>query len=230
MECGAWCETQHVSVAVGRYGQDAVGLHGNAGQALAHHGDLGDRVGAGERVGIALGWEVGAEADVGAMVGEQQRGVGRQCIDRTQHGRQRLVVDHDTLGGVGGLGAGLGHDGGDDVADEAHLARGEDGPVQRLRHHRELLQRREAQVVAAGVVDGHHAGHGRRLADIDGDQVAVGDVDRAKATCSIPGSTRSSTYLPSPVKSVGSSRRRTAFPRIEPAVAMIRPPSRTSAV
>ena len=74
-----------------------------------------------------------------------------------------------------GLRAGLGHDGGDDVADEAHLARGEDRPVQRLGHHRELLQRREAEVVAAGVVDGHHARHRRRLADVDGDQVAVGD-------------------------------------------------------
>src|SRR5258706_657789 len=34
------------------------------------------------------------------------------------------------------------------------------------------------------------------------------------------GSTKSSTYLPSPVKSVGSSRRRTAFPKIELDAAM----------
>src|SRR5882762_7544928 len=39
------------------------------------------------------------------------------------------------------------------------------------------------------------------------------------------GSTKSSTYLPSPVKSVGSSRRRTAFPKIEVDAAM-RHPSR----
>src|SRR5829696_7976768 len=36
----------------------------------------------------------------------------------------------------------------------------------------------------------------------------------------MPVSTRSSTYLPSPVSSVGSSSRRTALPRIEPEPAM----------
>src|SRR6476620_1370514 len=40
---------------------------------------------------------------------------------------------------------------------------------------------------------------------------------------SMPGSTRSSTYFPSPVNSVGSSRRRTAFPRIEPDAAIRHP-------
>ena len=49
-------------------------------------------------------------------------------------------------------------------------------------------------------------------------------IERTNATCSIPGSTRSSRYLPVPVSSVGSSRRSTAFPRIEPDDVMF-PPS-----
>ena len=44
--------------------------------------------------------------------------------------------------------------------------------------------------------------------------------ERTNATCSIPVSTRSSTYLPAPVSSVGSSSRCTALPKIEPAAAM----------
>src|SRR6478735_6485635 len=40
----------------------------------------------------------------------------------------------------------------------------------------------------------------------------------------MPVSTRSSTYLPSPVSSVGSSNRSTAFPKIEPEPATSEPP------
>src|SRR3954454_8574300 len=58
--------------------------------------------------------------------------------------------------------------------------------------------------------------------------VACAIVDRAKARWSVPGSARSSTYLPSPVSKVGSSRRRTAFPRMEPAVAIGDDPPRTA--
>ena len=130
---------------------------------------------------------VGAEADVRTVLGEQQRRVGRQRVERVRDGRQRVVVDDDALGGVDGLRAGLGHDGGDDVADESHLVGREHGPVQRLGHHRELLQRRETEVVATGVVHGDDARHRRRLADVDRDQVGVRDRSTARtprAPCS----------------------------------------------
>jgi hypothetical protein len=68
-----------MSGSVGRYGQDAVGLHGNAGEALAPHGDLGDRVGTGERVGITLGWEVVPKQTLDPWSGTAG-GVRRQCI------------------------------------------------------------------------------------------------------------------------------------------------------
>ena len=67
---------------------------------------------------------------------------GASASAAVEHRRQRVVVDDDRLGGVDRLRTGLGDDGGDDVADEAHLAGGEHRPVQRLGHHRELLQRR----------------------------------------------------------------------------------------
>src|SRR4051794_5413036 len=52
-------------------------------------------------------------------------------------------------------------------------------------------------------------------------------VERTNATWSIPGSTRSPTYLPEPINNVGSSRRTTAFPRIEPEPAIDQPPTST---
>ena len=61
-------------------------------------------------------------------------------------------------------------------------------------------------------------------------RLACATVDRTNATCAMFGSTRSSTYFPAPVNSAGSSRRRTAFPRIEPDAGMgnlpCRPPPR----
>ena len=146
---------------------------GTPGQALTHHRDLGDDVGAGERVGVALLGEGGGEAHVRTMFGEQQRRIGRQCVERVRDRRQRVVLDDDALGGIDGLRAGLRDDGRDDVADESHLVRGEHGPVQRLGHRRELLQRRETEVVATRVVHGHDTRHRRCLGDVDRDHVGV---------------------------------------------------------
>ena len=71
--CGAWCDTQQVSPPFGLagHGQDGVALHRHAGQALADHRDLGDGVGALEGVDVVA--ERGGEADVGAVLGEQDR-------------------------------------------------------------------------------------------------------------------------------------------------------------
>jgi hypothetical protein len=76
------------------------------------------------------------------VLGEEQGRIGREGVHRVDDDGKRLVVDLDRVGGVGGLVPALGHDGSDDVADEAHSAGGEDRPVQRGRHHRELLHGR----------------------------------------------------------------------------------------
>ena len=93
MACGAWCETQHVRPPSPGTARMPLVSIGNAGQALTHHRDLGDHVGADERVGVALRREVGAEAHVRAVLGEQQRGIGRQRVERrsgpTATGRSR---------------------------------------------------------------------------------------------------------------------------------------------
>ena len=132
-----------------------------------------------------------------------------------------LVVDDHRSAASSACACGLGHDGGDDVADEAHPLVGEDRPVQRRAASSGSPGTTASPGRPAGVVHGDDAGHRRGLADVDRGDVAVGDraIGRS-ATWSMPGSTRSSTYLPSPVSSVGSSSRRTALPRIEPAPAM----------
>ena len=111
------------------YGDEAVALHRHAGQALADHRDLGDLVGSFEGVDVVA--DVRGEADVRAVLGEQQRRLRRQRVAQGHDDGQRLVVDDDRLGGVDGLRLRLGHDGGDDVADEAHPLAGEDRAVER---------------------------------------------------------------------------------------------------
>ena len=73
-----------MSTRFARHREDAVGLHRHAGQALAHHRDLGDDVGAVERVGVAFLGEGGGEADVRTVLGEQQRRIGRQRVERAR--------------------------------------------------------------------------------------------------------------------------------------------------
>ena len=153
-----------------RHHEASVRLHGHAGQPLADHRQLGDDVGAHER--ILLGADGRSEAHVGAVVGKEERGVrGRRRI-LGDHRRQRIDIDDDGLGRVDGLRGRLGHDGRDDVADEAHAVTGEDRPVERVRQHGEPLERRKAQVVA-GVVDGQDARQALGLVDVDGPHLAV---------------------------------------------------------
>ena len=84
---------------------------------------------------------------------------------------ERVVVDDHGLGGVGGLLAGLGDDGGDRLADVADAVAGEQRPGDgRVERRRDRLQaevgRRE---------DADHAGHRRRLGRVDRRDRAVGD-------------------------------------------------------
>ena len=160
---------------VGGHREDAVGLHRHPGEPLAHHGHLSDGRRTFDRVGVVALGELGAEADVRAVLREQEGSVGRERLGGGHHRRQRVVVDDDGLGGVDRLCPRLGHDRGDDVADEAHLVGREDGAVQGVGHHREALQAREAEVVATSVVHGEHAGHRCRRAHVDRCHLGVGD-------------------------------------------------------
>ena len=156
-----------------RHGHDAVALHRHAGEALAHHGDLGDHVGALERVDILT--ELRGEADVRTIFGEQKRRVGRQPRRGGHHDREGVVVGDDGVGGIGRLLMGLGHDRRHDVADETHAVLREHGPVQRRRQQWEALHRGQAEVVG-GRVHRDHPGHVPGRLGVDRQDVAVGDI------------------------------------------------------
>ena len=95
--------------------------------------------------------------------------------------------------------------------------------IQRRRHHREHLHRRQPEIVPAWKT-ARTPGIASASDTSTPSSTPWATIERTNATCSIPGSTRSSRYLPAPVSSVGSSRRSTAFPRIEPDDVMF-PPS-----
>ena len=123
-------------------------LHRHAGEALAHHRDLGDRRRR-PRAGRRPRRRSVPKQTFEPCSGNSSGASGASARRRRVTDGQRVVVDDHRLGRVGGLRLGLGHDRGDDVADEAHLVRGEDRAVERRRHHREPLERRQAEVVAA---------------------------------------------------------------------------------
>ncbi len=127
----------------------------------------------------------GRHHDVGAHLGEQQRGsLGQGPLD-AHHRRQRLVVDHHQFGGIGCGLRGLGDDGGQRLAHEAHPA----GSQQRSGHRLGITgvdHRHRSDVEVGG---GHHvddAGSGPGRLDVDRAQLGVshrrGDVDHVERT------------------------------------------------
>ena len=98
------------------------------------------------------------------------------------HGRERLVVDLDQLGGVARLRERLGHHESDAVADEAHLVGDEHGleravalgGAEILRHQ---VGGEGAELLRQGVGAGEHAEHARRglrLRDVDALDAGMG--------------------------------------------------------
>ena len=175
--CGAWCETQQreAAVAVG-HGDDAVGLHRHAGEPLADHRDLGDDVGALERVDVLAERRCRSRRSTRARgtaavrrrrapsVGGDDRGQRVVVDDRRLRRRRRPahLVSATTAATMSPTKRTL------SVAKTGRFSVG--------RHHREALERRQAEVVAVGVVHGDHAGHRLppRLMSTD-DDVGVGD-------------------------------------------------------
>ena len=99
------------------------------------------------------------------LPGKMLRGVGGDGRDRVDDDGQRVVVDHDRLRRVDGLGVGGGDHQGDRLADEADPIGGERRPGD----HR--VARHEsgdgADVEVGGREDGHDARHGGGFGDVD---------------------------------------------------------------
>ena len=165
---------------------------------------------------------VGAEADVRTVLREQQRRVGSERLGGGHDRGQRVVVDDHGLGRVDRLRLRLGDDRGDDVADEAHLVGGEDGRFSVGGIIGKPWRRREPEVVAAqrGTPRPRRASTPPRSTSTDATLAwAIGRAhERDVEPC--PARRGRRRTCRSPVSSVGSSRRRTALPRIEPDVAM----------
>ena len=137
-------------------GDGVAGLDRGGGQALVHHrgGDHDVALVERERLAVERDRHGGVAADLGEEVH-----VGGQGLDRVGERGEGVEVDHHQLGGVDRGGAGLGHDGGDGLADEPHGAGGEQGPGHLLVDHDDRHQLRQVEV--GGGDHGEHAG--RRL-------------------------------------------------------------------
>ena len=172
MRCLVRDPARHRARSITGLGEDAVVLHRRTGQPLTDHGHLGDLVGTLE--GVDIRTVIGAEADVRPVLGEQDRRIGRQALGGGDDRVEPLVVDDHRVGGVDSRGLRCGDDGDQDVADEPHDVIGKDRAVHRGGHHREPLERRDAEVVAASVVHSLHAGHRLGIGHIDTDYIGVG--------------------------------------------------------
>ena len=149
----------HRELAVGaRDGDAAVGLHGNARQALADRAAFRHVGRTFERIAVFEA-DPGLEHDVRPVLLEQQRCSLDDRSFRVDERRQRIDVDDHRLGGVDRLRQRLGDDDRHDVADEADLALGQRGASGRGRHQWERHER--CQLERVGRVGGDDAWHRR---------------------------------------------------------------------
>ncbi len=145
-----------------RAGRDAL-----VDDALAHHdvAALEELVAA--EAGHAEGRGVEHHVAPGALVDERRAGRGLLHVDEHV---ERLVVDDHGLGGVGPLGAVVGDDRGDGLADVAHLVAGQHGPGD----HRVEGGGRGLEPQAGGGVDRHDPRHGFGVGGVDAGDDGVG--------------------------------------------------------
>ena len=193
---------------------DAAGLHRARGLRLLIHRQGDDVGGRGEHLLDRRSRRAGHAPDEVAAVGGVHEvgrfGGGEEVDDRGQG----LVVDHDHVGGVLGDVAVLRQHQRDGIAGEAHLALRErrarrvvrDGTEQRV----PLLV--HAGVEVLGDEDGVHAVECSGIGCVDVDDAGAACGLRTKHAWSMPGSWMSSTNVPCPVSSRGSSTRCTRLP------------------
>jgi hypothetical protein len=152
----------------GDYG-DGIALKGHDGHALVLESPPDDDVGAGQRVAVAIPATGG---DVRAEFLEQQRRTRLRCRLGIDHGGDRLVVDDDLLGGVGGGRPALGGHHSHHVADEANLLPGQRGTLDPGMHDHEAGG--DGDVEVGGGEHPGHPRHPRRGGGIDSPKFGVG--------------------------------------------------------
>ena len=153
------------------YHHDAIGLHGDTGQALAHDTGRHHHLGALQCRFVS---QRGLKSQIGAIFVEQDGGAIGQCRLGVSDDGQQFDVHHHLLGGILGLGLGFGHDGRHHVTHKTDLATGEHRAVEQRRQHREALEVGEAQISTG--IHSHHTGHGEGPRRVHRTQVAVGHI------------------------------------------------------
>ena len=151
-------------------------LHGHGGDAAYLETMADDVVRARERRvrGRLVAREVN-ETDVVRAIFPYARRAGRRGVGGRRDARQRLVIDRDQLGGVGGLRIGFGNDERDVIADPAHMVLRQ-SRIRRTIHRAAvaaLLTAGDRQIPPSGTLpvrarqDEQHAGrrHGARNVD-----------------------------------------------------------------
>ena len=182
--------------------EHTVGLHRRGCDALVHELAAHDDLRAAQHVGFVV---VDAlERDVGAVRRERDRRVRLERGHGIDGDGQRLEAHVDELGGVERMGARVGDDDRDGIADEAHDVDGQGRAVEDRREHRVRAHRADPEI-----------GRGEQATTPGAVLAAAPSIDpmracasgeRTKATHSWPMS-RSSTNLASPRSSAGSSVR-----------------------
>ena len=200
---------------------DPVRLHRHRREPLVHEPPLHHELGAVEDRRVLA--EVELDREVRAVLGEQQRrAVGERRLGVDHHG-QRLVVRRSPARPRRPPAPGS-----PPRPRRRRRRRSGPGPSRRRGrlktggHIDEALDRREVEVVTR--VDRDDAGHARRLRRCRPRATSAwAIVDRTNTTCSSPSMARSSKYLAPPSRIAGSSRRSTAWPRIDPDAVMRAP-------
>ena len=197
---------------------DGVALHRHNGDALVDEAAAHDDVGAFEHVPV-----VGVEESRGQVRPQLVELHGRTGFQRrlgVDHGGQRLVVDHDRVGGVGRLGCGVRQHGDHGIAHEADLALGQRWPGAGLvQGHAERVEGGDAEV---GVDQRRcHARHGERRRERPPSSITAWACgERTRTRWSSPGPSVLPAMLPMnvprPRRSSGSSTRTTSVPSSDP--------------
>ena len=165
MGCLVGDPARHRSRCIAGSGEDAVGLHRSPSEALADHRDLGNHVGALERIDIRP--VLRAEAHVRPVLGKQDRSIGHQALRRRHDRLHRFVARDNHLGGVGCLALRGRDHGSDDVTNKPDDLVGKDRSVHGLGHHRKPLERPQTQIIAPSMINRLHARHRLRIAHFD---------------------------------------------------------------
>ena len=149
-------------------------LHRARRHPVVAHGDAHDDLARLDRRAVTVAG--GVQGDVGPRLGEEE-GLAARRVDHVHDRRQRVDIDHDSLGGVGAGRLRLADDRHQRFADVAHPVGGEGPPHHALGEGREQVGERPQVEIGSG----HHvddAGHGPGVVDVDGGHDPMGHAGR----------------------------------------------------